>query len=271
MQPLPVSGNPTTVVEELSFSGYKSVKEVATCVTEDVSVVELNANTCLGRYVGNRAPWTVPFFTKSASLDEAFAQISQTSYRTMWVAREPEPRKLCDDISNLWTTKKNADVTFSVEGKLISAHKLILTMRSEYFEKMFSGEWAETDGSIVDIKDTNHDIFEGLIFYIYHDKIPFANFDYENLFGLMKLADSYCDLTIRRECEEILMGSVNKENAFFLLRNAASVNALDLEEKVTKVILDSQFFGETLSPAELVDLLGREAFDKLATAAFYRN
>lgn len=44
--------------------------------------------------------------------------------------------------------------------------------------------------------------------------------------GLMQLADSYCDVTIRRECEKILMKNINKANAFFLLRSAAAANAL---------------------------------------------
>lgn len=41
----------------------------------------------------------------------------------------------------------------------------------------------------------------------------------------MKLADSYCEITIRQECEKILIRNVSKENAFFLVRNAALANA----------------------------------------------
>ncbi|XP_035700381.1 RCC1 and BTB domain-containing protein 1-like [Folsomia candida] len=144
-------------------------------------------------------------------------------------------------------------------------------MRSEYFEKMFSGEWAEAEGStVVHIKDTKHGVFRALLFYLYHDVVPFKKFDYENISGLMQLADSYCDVTIRRECEKILMKNINKANAFFLLRSAAAANALNLEETVTKFILDNRLFGVTLSSDELVDLLGRAVFDKLAMAAFCR-
>lgn len=42
----------------------------------------------------------------------------------------------------------------------------------------------------------------------------------------MKLADFYCEVTIRRECEKILMQNINTTNAFFLLKNAASANAM---------------------------------------------
>ncbi|XP_035716743.1 kelch-like protein 30 [Folsomia candida] len=144
-------------------------------------------------------------------------------------------------------------------------------MRSEYFEKMFSGEWAEAEGSsIVVIKDTTYDVFEGLLSYIYRDKVPFSELDYENIFGLLKLADSYCYLTIRQECDEILMQNITKKNAFFLLRNAAAANALDLEGEATKFILENGLFMATLSSSELVDLLGRETFDKLAMAAICR-
>lgn len=42
----------------------------------------------------------------------------------------------------------------------------------------------------------------------------------------MKLADCYCEVKIRRECEEILMRNINDKNAFLLLQNAAAANVL---------------------------------------------
>lgn len=35
------------------------------------------------------------------------------------------------------------DISFSVEEKVIVANKAFLTIRSEYFEKMFSGDWKD--------------------------------------------------------------------------------------------------------------------------------
>lgn len=42
----------------------------------------------------------------------------------------------------------------------------------------------------------------------------------------MKLADYYCLVDIRHECEKILINNINPENAFFLAKNASSANAL---------------------------------------------
>lgn len=42
---------------------------------------------------------------------------------------------------------------------------------------------------------------------------------------LMKLADCYCELSLRQECEAILIQNINAENAFFLFQNASQASA----------------------------------------------
>lgn len=48
--------------------------------------------------------------------------------------------------------------------------------------------------SIVVIKDTTYDVFEGLLSYIYRDKVPFSELDYENIFGKGYLAIQLLEL-----------------------------------------------------------------------------
>lgn len=37
----------------------------------------------------------------------------------------------------------------------------------------------------IEVKDTKHDIFEALLFFIYSDQIKFEEDEYENIFGNM--------------------------------------------------------------------------------------
>ncbi|OXA48296.1 TD and POZ domain-containing protein 3 [Folsomia candida] len=90
----------------------------------------------------------------TTSLDEFFAEISQTTWRTISAKSLLKPVTLGDDIADLW---ENSDVVFSVEGKTISGHKCILACRSEYFAKMFNNEWKEAqEGCVIEIKDTDN-------------------------------------------------------------------------------------------------------------------
>ncbi|OXA54821.1 RCC1 and BTB domain-containing protein 1 [Folsomia candida] len=261
-----VGGNLTWSTKPVVVDFY--VQDIRTCWMEDVCVVDFKSNY-LACYLDKQPTREVPYFL--VRIEECFARICQKSYGTIIMERSQEDKKpsLGDD---LWSSKDTMDATFSLQGKIISAHKLILTCRSEYFAKMFSGEWSETKGSVIEIKDTKYDIFEALLFHIYHDKVTFSEKEYENICGLMKLADCYCEVKIRRECEGILMRNIGAENAFFLLQHAVSANALNLEEKVTKFILENRLVN-TISlggASDLVALLGREAFDKFAMAALRR-
>ncbi|XP_035711995.1 RCC1 and BTB domain-containing protein 1-like [Folsomia candida] len=175
---------------------------------------------------------------------------------------------LGQEIANLWRTKNDVDVTFSVEEKTITAHKLILKSRSDYFAKMFSNEWKETEGSVIKIENTEYVTFEAFLFYLYHDKVNFSEDEYENIFDLMKLADSYCATNVARDCEKILIRGINTENAFFLARRAPAVNAMILKGKVTRFIVENctHLNVGQLWPQELIEMIGQEAFRKVLMA-----
>ncbi|OXA42408.1 RCC1 and BTB domain-containing protein 1 [Folsomia candida] len=242
------------------ISDLANVEDIVGCWIQDVLVVEARNKSFFGCHL---APigWTIePYFKNS--IDKVLADLAQISYRTLGASMKAKQRTLGGDIANLWRTKENSDITFTVEGKTITAHKFILTCRSEYFAKMLSNEWKEGNGSEIVINDTVYAVFEAILFYIYHEEVKFAKDEYENIFDLMKLADSYCEITIRQECEKILIRNVSKENAFFLVRNAALANASDLERTVVKFILEKGLLSARSPPQELIDLVGMEAFQK---------
>ncbi|XP_035712018.1 RCC1 and BTB domain-containing protein 1 isoform X2 [Folsomia candida] len=253
-----------------SYPKLTNIQDIA-AFWEDVLVIEFKNGTRLA----GESDMLLMTSLKCRSLDEYFAELYQKSYRTIGMPSRMRPVQkgtLGREISNLWKTKDDVDVTFSVEGKTITAHKLILKSRSDYFAKMFSNEWTETAGSKIEIKDTKFVTFEAFLFYLYHDKVTFSEYKYESIFDLMKLADSYCATNIARDCEKILMRGINTENAFFLVRNAASANALNLEGKVLKFILDNRVrLNLTKSSLpDLIEWMGQEALNKMALAMLRR-
>ncbi|CAJ0626132.1 10222_t:CDS:2 [Entrophospora sp. SA101] len=61
-----------------------------------------------------------------------------------------------------------SDVKFSFSNELeIKASRLALSARSSYFDKMFSGEWADTKSATIPIKDVSYQCFKLIIYYLY--------------------------------------------------------------------------------------------------------
>lgn len=54
-----------------------------------------------------------------------------------------------------------------------------ILMCDTWRENLFVGKFCR----VVYIKDTKYDVFEAFLFYIYHDRIPFSNSDYEKLYS----------------------------------------------------------------------------------------
>ncbi|XP_035707749.1 RCC1 and BTB domain-containing protein 1 [Folsomia candida] len=257
-------GNPAWSTIPLVNVQFKDVQDIESCWMEDVCLVESKDNVRFACYLGNQI---VRIFSYSTiPMNQCTAQICQKSYRTIVVANEGRNVTFSDD---LWKSKEDMDVTFSLEGKTISAHKWVLTRRSEYFQKMFSGNWSETEGSLIEIKDTKYDIFQALLFHIYHRRVTFSVDETDNICDLMKLADCYCDEKARRSCEEILVRNISADNAFVLMQKAALANASYLEGEVIKFILDNRLIDKTSVQdlTDMLDLLGKETFRKLVIAA----
>ena len=63
------------------------------------------------------------------------------------------------DLKKIACNKKFSDVMFLVEKQKIPAHKNILAARSEKFEKMFTGNFKESNQQIVEIPKMKAEIF----------------------------------------------------------------------------------------------------------------
>ena len=62
----------------------------------------------------------------------------------------------------LFNNPKLSDVRFLVDGQTVYGHKLILSMGSPVFERMFFGEWKEKR-EVIEIKDLSSVYFVNAI------------------------------------------------------------------------------------------------------------
>ena len=106
---------------------------------------------------------------------------------------------LQNDMLILLQTAKHSDVTFSVQGEKLRAHKGILATRCDYFSKMFDSSVYESSSNEVEVKDAKPEVFGGMLHYLYTNMLP-NNYNHIAL-DLLVLADKYCLEQLKKICE----------------------------------------------------------------------
>jgi hypothetical protein len=93
------------------------------------------------------------------------------------------PSSRVAQMAALLSDPSRADVTFVVEGEKIKAHSVLLAARSEYFERMLCGGFAEAGSSAagsaaqIPIQNTTPAAFRALLRYLYTDELAFSEDD----------------------------------------------------------------------------------------------
>ena len=105
---------------------------------------------------------------------------------------------------------KDADVTFSVNGEKIMAHKTVLTTRSTYFDIMFHSDMKENRSNEIEVVDANPDVVKGMLYFLYGG-LPPKNLA-EIAFELYVIADKYNLVKLRSICESSICDNLNAEN-----------------------------------------------------------
>jgi len=64
---------------------------------------------------------------------------------------------------SLFMNKEGSDITLKVQDKLIPAHKEVLIKRSKYFAALFNSGMSESREDVIEIKDCENEIFQGIL------------------------------------------------------------------------------------------------------------
>jgi len=119
------------------------------------------------------------------------------------------------------------DISFDVEGTIIPAHKLILRVRTEYFNSMFSSGLRESQQKIIRIYDCTPQVFIDILKFIYTDSCSISE---ENCNSLMEQANFFQLDRLKAICENFWIGNINVQNACNLIQIADRFNAIQLRD-----------------------------------------
>jgi len=137
---------------------------------------------------------------------------------------------LLENMRRLLDAPDFSDITFVVQAQRIYAHKAILVAQCEHFRAMFSGgRFAESSQAEVEIPEWSHVAFKAMLEWLYTGCMP-RELSAAHLTELLSLADHYTLDGLKHVCENVLVHSVEIENACALLRHADQYMASELKK-----------------------------------------
>ncbi|XP_063904305.1 BTB/POZ domain-containing protein 9-like [Zophobas morio] len=169
--------------------------------------------------------------------------------------------ELLGDVASLYLNQKFSDITLLVDGQKLYAHKVILAVRSKYFESILSEDPQNTNQTEITITGVPFDTLRGLLKYIYTDTI-----DVDSTPQLLEFAHQHSLTDFQTTIVKKLKPLLNMKNICAVLNTA---NLYDLEELLeacysfmdlnASEVVTSDCFTH-LSQKSMIQLLQRNSF-----------
>jgi speckle-type POZ protein len=123
------------------------------------------------------------------------------------------PSDMVDQVGRLLDEKEGFDVSFSVGGETVEAHRFVLAMRSPVFKAELYGAMREAarTGQSITIEDMQPAVFRALLHFIYTDSVPAKDLDTEMIRLLLLAADRYAMERLNLVCQSILCQGLNAD------------------------------------------------------------
>ncbi|KAL1979195.1 hypothetical protein VTN96DRAFT_6523 [Rasamsonia emersonii] len=74
---------------------------------------------------------------------------------------------LSTSIKSYFLSSRFSDLTIYTEDQEFKVHRLVVCGRSEYFSRLFNGNWAETAENVVQLKDDDPRAVEAMVHFMY--------------------------------------------------------------------------------------------------------
>ncbi|EMS54916.1 BTB/POZ and MATH domain-containing protein 2 [Triticum urartu] len=148
------------------------------------------------------------------------------------------PSDMTEHVGRLLEEKEGFDVSFSVGGETIEAHRLVLAMRSPVLKAELYGPMREAKlRQCITIKDMQHAVFRALLHFIYTDSLPGGeDEDTEMAQLLLMAADRYAMERLKLVCQSILCKDLNVDTVATTLALADQHNCDELKDACLEFI-----------------------------------
>ncbi|OEL21373.1 BTB/POZ and MATH domain-containing protein 1 [Dichanthelium oligosanthes] len=179
---------------------------------------------------------------------------------TMAAAKAPAS-DMMEQLGKIYASEDGADVTYSVQGKLFHAHKIILAMRSPVFKAQLYGGIMESTAKLILVTDMLPDVFKALLCYIYTDTLPAPDGQADDdedvtevISHLLLAADQYSVERLRILCEYKLCTLVTADNIVKLLVFAEEQHCNMIKDACIEFMATSDRIGKVVASKEYAQL-----------------
>merc|ERR1719188_1647575 len=136
-------------------------------------------------------------------------------------------------MSEYMNKQQFSDVVFVVEGRRLYAHRVLLTLFSDYFRRAFACGMRETYEPEIVIEEISYETFHTLLEFLYTGKLRLTEAQQADvcfLMGLLRAADQFCVDCVKQMCEKHLSSLVDVDNVEGILHEAERVQAPQLRQ-----------------------------------------
>ncbi|KAI4342762.1 hypothetical protein MLD38_027346 [Melastoma candidum] len=128
-----------------------------------------------------------------------------------------------------------SDVTFLVEGKRFSAHRICLLASSDAFNAMFDGGYREKDAEEIEIPNIRWEVFDLMMRYIYTGSTDVA---LDIAQDLLRAADQYLLEGLKRLCEYVIAQAISLDNVSSMYELSENFSAISLRHSCILFVLE---------------------------------
>lgn len=165
---------------------------------------------------------------------------------------DPILSALADNIGGYVANSKYSDVSISVSGKDIPAHKVILSASSPYFDNILK---QEDSPEVIELCGWSLDAVMKMLEFIYSSRIrDFHSHTHFKLCEIMGLADACALKDLKDLCQEVLIRNMDIDNVCYMLKYSKIYNAELLRQNCFN------FIGE-----HAADVMRTPAFEELSS------
>ncbi|KAI5353580.1 hypothetical protein L3X38_006474 [Prunus dulcis] len=169
-------------------------------------------------------------------------------------------------LKQLYLTSRYSDVNIHIEGHglIAQSHKIILSLWSLPFAKMFTNGMSETIASEVFLRDISPKAFKGLLEFMYSGELNLeATIDSGALLlQLFLLADQFGVTLLHQECCKTLLEYLSKDSVCPILQVVSSIPSCKLIEETCKMNFSMHFDYCTTASIDFV-LLDETTFSNI--------
>jgi hypothetical protein len=157
----------------------------------------------------------------------------------LWIdfgTNETNEKIVINGLSEMFHNQTLCDVKFKFKNsEEIGAHVAILTAGSPVFAAMLQSDFVESKSRIVNIADSEMDVFKEMLVYLYTGKAPKLT---ENNFtqSVYEVADKYGVKSLQDDCVNLLVSQLSNNNAMEVLVWAQFHSLSKLFEKALRFI-----------------------------------